>query len=128
MSDNEFTQEEHDARAEAQPPQGPAQPRKTAPANKWTQNAMHPEKVLFQIWGLLVLGIAIRVITPMLASGGIMVISGTAVLTVLVLPALLAGTTLYYNKMLKEAGKAWLIGSAAVTTVFGIYLLAWAVS
>ena len=128
MSDNEFIQEKHDARAEAQPPQDAAQPRKAAPANKWAQNAMQLEKVLFQIWGLLVLGIAIRVITPMLASGGIMVISGTAVLTVLVLPALLAGTTLYYNKMLKEAGNAWLIGSAAVTTAFGIYLLIWATS
>ena len=64
----------------------------------------------------------------MLATGGIMVISGTAVLLVLIGPAVLAGTTLYYNKNLKEAGRALLIGSAAVTTAFGIYLLAWAVS
>jgi hypothetical protein len=125
---NESTQEERHARTDAQPPQDPAQPRKAAPANKWAQNAMHPEKVLLQIWAMLALGIAVRVITPMLAAGGIMVISGTAVLTVLVLPALLAGTTLYYNKALKDAGRAWLIGSAAVTTVFGIYLLDWAVS
>ena len=127
MSDNEFTQEEHDARAEAQPPQDPAQPRKAGPANKWAQNAMHPEKVLLQIWSLLAIGIFVRVITPLFASG-IMIIPGTAVLAVLVLPALLAGTTLYYNKKIKDAGKAWLIGSAALTTAFGIYLLAWAVS
>jgi predicted lipid-binding transport protein (Tim44 family) len=122
MSNNEFTTKEE------QPSQDAAQPQKTAPANKWAQNAMHPEKILFQIWGLLALGIAIRVIIPMFATGGIMVIPGFAVLTVLVLPALLAGTTVYYNKNLKDAGRAWLIGSAAVTTAFGIYLLAWAVS
>ena len=122
MSNNEFTTKEE------QPSQDPAQPQKAAPANKWAQNAMHPEKVLLQIWGLLALGIAIRVISPMLATGGVIFISGTAVLTVLVLPALLAGTTLYYNKRLADAGRGWLIGSAAVTTVFGIYLLAWAVS
>jgi hypothetical protein len=100
----------------------------SAPVNKWQANAMHPEKALFQIWALLALGIVIRVITPMLATGGIMVISGTAVLLVLIGPAVLAGTTLYYNKNLKDAGRALLIGSAAVTTAFGIYLLAWAVS
>jgi hypothetical protein len=100
----------------------------SALVNKWQANAMHPEKALFQIWALLALGIVIRVITPMLATGGIMVISGTAVLLILIGPAVLAGTTLYYNKNLKDAGRALLIGSAAVTTAFGIYLLAWAVS
>ena len=44
------------------------------------------------------------------------------------LPAVLAGTTLYYNKRLTDAGRAVLIGSAAVTTAFGIYLLIWAMS
>lgn len=97
-------------------------------ANKWAQSAMHPEKVLFQIWSLLAIGIFIRVISPMFATNGIMIINGPAVLLVLVLPAVLAGTTVYYNKNLKDAGRAWLIGSAAVTTAFGIYLLAWAVS
>ena len=121
MSNNEFTTRE-------EPSRDPAQPQQAAPASKWAQDAQHPEKALFRIWGLLALGIAIRVITPMLATGGIMVISGTAVLATLILPAVLAGTTLYYNKKLTDAGRAVLIGSAAVTTAFGIYLLIWATS
>jgi hypothetical protein len=121
MSNNEFTTRE-------EPSRDPAQPQQAAPASKWVQDAQHPEKALFRIWGLLALGIAIRVITPMLATGGIMVISGTAVLATLILPAVLAGTTLYHNKRLTDAGRAALIGSAAVTTVFGIYLIAWATS
>jgi hypothetical protein len=44
------------------------------------------------------------------------------------LPGLMVGTTLYYNKNIKDAGKAWLLGSAALATSFGIYLLAWAMS
>ena len=132
---NGFTQEERDAgaaaqrnRGETQPSQDLAQPRKAPPANKWAQNAMHPEKALFQIWALLGIGIFVRVITPLVAGNGIMIIPGFAVLAVMILPAVLAGTTLYYNKKIKDTGKAWLLGSAALATGFGIYLLAWAVS
>jgi hypothetical protein len=125
---SEFTQEERAARVAAQPPQDQAQPRKAAPASKWQELAQRPEKVLFQIWVLLALGIVIRVITPMLASGGIMVISGTAVLGVLIYPVILAGVTLYYSKTITDMGRALVIGSAAVTTIFGIYLLIWAMS
>jgi hypothetical protein len=106
--------------------QGP--PQQAAPVSKWAQDAQRPEKALFRIWGLLALGLAVRVISPMLATGGIMIISGPAVLMTLMLPAVLAGTTWHYNKRLKDSGKAWLIGSAAVTTAFGFYLLIWAAS
>ena len=64
MSNNEFTTKQE------QPPQDQAQPRKAAPASKWQELAQRPEKVLLQIWGLLALGIVIRVITPMLAAAG----------------------------------------------------------
>ena len=57
-----------------------------------------------------------------------MVISGTAVLGVLIYPVILAGVTLYYSKTITDMGRALVIGSAAVTTIFGIYLLTWAVS
>ena len=125
---SELTQEERDAQVAAQPPQDPAQPRKAAPANKWAQDAMHPEKALFRIWGLVAIGIAIRVIMPLIAGNGIMIIPGFAVLAIVFLPGLMVGTTLYYNKNIKDAGKAWLLGSAALATGFGIYLLAWAMS
>jgi hypothetical protein len=125
---SELTREERDARVAAQPPQDPAQPRKAAPANKWAQDAMHPEKALFRTWALVAIGIAIRVIMPLIAGNGIMIIPGFAVLAVLFLPPVMVGTTLYYNKNIKDSGKAWLLGSAAVAVGFGIYLLTWAMS
>ena len=47
MSNNEFTTKEE------QPSQDAAQPQKAAPANKWAQDAMHPEKALFRTWLLV---------------------------------------------------------------------------
>ena len=86
--------------------------------------AAHPEKALFQIWLLLVLGLVQRFLPP---SDGILVIYVPLVLLVLAGPAYLAGVVLYYNKNLKDQGKAWLIGSAALVTIFGLYLFFWAI-
>jgi len=62
------------------------------------------------------------------AQYGVLVIMVPLVLLTAVGPAVIAGTTLYYNRTVTEAVKAGLIGSALLATVFGIYLFAWAVS
>ena len=133
IDDNGFTAEERAARAArgqtAASPQDPAQVPAQTPANQYQALAQRPGKVLAYIWMLLAFGIFQRVVIPAAAgSGGVVLIAGTLVLLVIAGPPLLAGSTLYYNRTLSEGWKAGLIGSAAVTTIFGIYLLAWALS
>lgn len=90
--------------------------------------AQQPEKALLYIWLLLIFGLVQRFVMPALAGpGGVLIIAVPLVLLVLVGPSLLAGVVLYHNKKITDKGKAWFIGSAALVTIFGIYLFAWAI-
>ena len=95
--------------------------------NAWRQLASQPEKVLAYTWLLFLAGLFQRIVLPLIGSG-VLVIAPLLVLAVAILPALMTGTTLYYNKTLTDKGKAWLISSAAIVSLFGVYLFIWAVS
>jgi hypothetical protein len=115
------------SRPRTAPPAAAARP--AVKKGSWQDLARQPAKGIAYIWVLVALGLVQRLLFPVLAAqSGVLVIMVPLVLLTAVGPAVIAGTTLYYNRTVTEAVKAGLIGSALLATVFGIYLFAWAVS
>jgi hypothetical protein len=107
------------------PPEGQPQRQMSKAEERNRDLAAHPEKAVLYIWLLLGVGLFQRFVMPAIATDGIVIVSAPLVILVLIGPAFIAGVVFYYNKKLTALGKAVILGSAAVITVFGMYLLVW---